>query len=174
MAEQAQVTSVEAIEIFRSQLVLYLSKVRPLLEEVGAEVMHTRFWVQNDRRQFWENELRLRGRKLEEAREALFNAKLSQFQQSTALQSMAVHRAELAVHETENKIAVLKKWGREMQNRTDPLVKQVEQLQGFLATDMVKATAYLSQIIVALEVYTDATPPAKSNPAPTDAGGSTP
>ena len=39
MAERAQVTSVEAIESFRASLIVFLSKVRPTLEEVSDEVM---------------------------------------------------------------------------------------------------------------------------------------
>ena len=35
MADRAQVTSVEAIEAFRSALIVYLSKARPALEEIA-------------------------------------------------------------------------------------------------------------------------------------------
>ena len=60
MAEKAQVTSLEALDTFRSQLIVYLSQARPALEEVGAEVLRTRMWLENDQRTHWENELRRR------------------------------------------------------------------------------------------------------------------
>jgi len=132
MAERAQVTSFEAVESFRADLIVFLSRARAVLEEASDDVLRTRLWVQNDQRRLWENETRVRGRKLEEARAELFNAKLSQFQESTALQLMAVQRAERAAREAEAKLALLKKWDRELENRTDPLVKQVTQLHGFL------------------------------------------
>jgi hypothetical protein len=159
MAQQAQITSVDAIESFRAALILYLSKARPVLEEVSADVLRTRLWVQNDQRQRWENELRLRNRRLEEAKAELLNAKISQFQQSTTLPHMAVQRAQQAVKAAEAKLVVLKKWDREMQNRTDPLTKQVEQLHGFLATDMTRAVAYLAQIVKTLDAYSDVLSP---------------
>ena len=106
----AQVTSVDAIEAFRASLVLYLSKARPAVEQVNAESMRTRIWVQTTQRQHWENELRLRLRKLEQAKEALFSARISQFQQSSLLETMAVQRAQRAVEEAEAKLARLKKW----------------------------------------------------------------
>ena len=54
MAEHAQVTSVEAIESFRASLLVFLSKVRPTLEEVSDEVLRLQFWLQNDQRRHWE------------------------------------------------------------------------------------------------------------------------
>lgn len=159
MAERAQVTSFEAVESFRADLIVFLSRARAVLEEASDDVLRTRLWVQNDQRRLWENETRVRGRKLEEARAELFNAKLSQFQESTALQLMAVQRAERAAREAEAKLALLKKWDRELENRTDPLVKQVTQLHGFLTTDMGRAVAYLAQVVKALEAYADVAAP---------------
>jgi hypothetical protein len=159
MAERAQVTSFEAVESFRADLIVFLSRARAVLEEASDDVLRTRLWVQNDQRRLWENETRVRGRKLEEARAELFNARLSQFQDSTLLQTMAVQRAERAVREAEAKLALLKKWSRDLENRTDPLVKQVTQLHGFLTIDMGRAVAYLVQVVKALEAYADVATP---------------
>ena len=153
MAERAQVTSVEAVELFRSDLIIFLKKARSVLEEACDEVLRTRQWVQNDQRRFWEHEIKVRARKLEEARSELFRAQLSQFQDSTTLQQMAVHRADRAVRDAETKLAVLKKWDRELENRTDPLVKMLNQLHGFILTDMPQAVAYLGQVVKTLEAY---------------------
>jgi len=159
MAERAQVTSFEAVESFRADLIVFLSRARAVLEEASDDVLRTRLWVQNDQRRLWEGETRVRYRKLEEARSELFNAKLSQFQDSTALQLMAVQRAERAAREAEAKLALLKKWDRDLENRTDPLVKQVTQLHGFLTIDMGRAVAYLVQVVKALEAYADVATP---------------
>jgi hypothetical protein len=162
MAQQAQITSVEAIEAFRANLILYLSKARPVLEEVSADVLRTKLWLQHDQRQRWENELRLRNRRLDEARAELLNARISQFQQNTTLPHMAVQRAQQVVKEAEAKLAVIKKWDRELENRTDPLAKQVEQLHGFLTTDMTRAAAYLAQVVKTLDAYADVLAPSGS------------
>jgi hypothetical protein len=158
MAERAQVTSVEAVESFRASLIVFLKNARAILEEAYDEVLRTQAWVQDDRRPHWENEMRVRGRKLEEARAELFSARLSQFQQSTALQLMALQRAERTIRVGEAKLSVIKKWSRELENRTDPLLKQVNQLQGFLTTDMARAVAYLTQVVKTLEAYASVAP----------------
>ena len=75
---------------------------------------------------------------------------------------MAVQRAERANREAEAKMAVLKKWDRDLENRTDPLVKQVTQFHSFLATDMTRAVAYLVQVVKSLEAYADVATPGNS------------
>jgi len=162
MAERAQVTSFEAVESFRADLIVFLSRARAVLEEASDDVLRTRLWVQNDQRRFWEGETRVRYRKLEEARAELFSAQLSQFHESTALCLMAVQRAERTNREAEAKLAILKKWDRELENRTDPLVKQVTQFHSFLATDMKRAVAYLVQVVKSLEAYADVASPGNS------------
>ena len=158
MTGQAQITSVEAIESFRAKLIVFLTQARSVLDEAANELSRTRLWLQNDQRTFWEHELRLRGRRLEEAKQELFNAKLSQFQDSTALHLMAVQRTQRAVQDAENHLVALKKWDRELENRAAPLMKQTEQLQGFLGTDMARAVAYLDQALKALDAYRTTAP----------------
>jgi len=153
MPAQAQITSVEAIESFRAKLIVFLGQMRPVLEEIGNEVVQTRLWLQNEQRTFWEHELRLRGRRLDEARQELFNARLSQFHESTALHHMAVQRRQRAVQEAEAKLVALKKWDRDLDNRVAPLMKPVEQLHGFLTTDMTRAVAYLDRTLRLLDAY---------------------
>jgi hypothetical protein len=166
MPDKAQVTSVEAIEAFRASLIVYLGKARAALEEISAEVVRTRAWVQTDQRRKWTQELQLRLRRLEDARNELFSARLSSLQEASALQVMAVQRAERAVREAEEKIAVLKKWDRGLSDRTDPLVKQIEQLHGFIATDMAKAVVHLAQVVKTLDAYAAVPAPTGKEPTP--------
>jgi len=155
MAERAQVTSIEAIEAFRSTLIVYLSKARPALEEISNEVMRARQWLQNDQRRLWEGEMKARTKKLERARAELFSVSMSKLQQVSAAQQLLVHRAEEAFDQAQKKIALLKKWDRELDNRSEPLVKLVDQFQSFVTSEMPRAIAYLSQVIQSLEAYAD-------------------
>jgi hypothetical protein len=157
MPEKAQITSVEAIESFRAQLIVFLGQARPVLEEASSEMSRTRLWLQNERRMSLENELRRRERRLEEARQELFNTTVSSLPTGTAaLLQMTVQRSQRAVHETEAKLKLLKRWDTELDNRAAPLMKQIGQLHGFLATDMTRAVAYLDQILRTLDAYRNA------------------
>ncbi|MBU6409468.1 MAG: hypothetical protein KGR98_03675 [Verrucomicrobia bacterium] len=164
MAQQAQVRSVEAIENFRAALIVFLGQARPAIEEIGAEVARTKGWLQQDRRRFWDNELKSRRRKLEEAQQELLNARLSEFQETTSLQVMAVNRLQRSVREGEEKLATVKRWDRELENRSAPMLKQAEQFQTLLMMEIPKAIAALGQMVKTLESYAGPAPPEASKP----------
>ena len=155
MVERAQVTSVEAVESFRADLIVFQSRARVVLEEACDEVLRARVWVQIDRRRYWTAEARRRSQTLEKTRADLSSARLSQFQESTTLHLMTMQQAERANREARAKVAILKKWDRGLENRTDPLLKQVNQLQWFLARDMARAVAYLARVVRTLEAYAE-------------------
>jgi len=158
MAERAQVTSLDALDSFRASLITFMAKARSASAEAGEQVQQTRSWLQNDRRIHWEDQCRRRRRVLEEAQQEYFNAKLSRLQTATAAQAQAVERAREAVREAEDKRDLIKRWSREFENRAEPLVKQIEQMETFVTTDLVKATAYLANIVKTLEAYAAVAP----------------
>jgi len=159
MPERAQVTSVEALEAFRATLIVYLSKARPTLEEVSADVLRTRLSLENEQRTHWENEARRRHKELEQAQSALFSARLSNLRKETAAEVMAVHRARRLLDEAQAKLLLLKRWLREFDTQAQPLLKQMEKLHTVLANDMVKAVAYLGQAVNTLDAYAGIAPP---------------
>jgi hypothetical protein len=158
MPERAHVTSVDALESFRSNLIVYLSKARPTLEEVSADVQRMRDWLEGEQRTYWENEFKRRHRALAEAQAAVFSSKLSNLREVSAAELMAVRRAKRDLDEAEAKLRVVKQWNRVFDNRVEPLVKQMEKLHTVLASDMVKAVGFLKQAIDTLHNYAGVMP----------------
>ena len=155
MPEQARVTSLEALESFRSHLIVYLSQVRPVLEEVTAGVVRTRGWLENDQRIHFENQIRSRSKALQEAQQALFSARLGSLKHETSAEYLLVQKAKRQLEEVETRLRVLKRWNRDYDGRVQPLVKQMEKLHTVLTNDMVKAVAYLTQAINTLAAYAE-------------------
>jgi hypothetical protein len=160
MPQRAQVTSVDAIDSFRASLIIYLSKARPTLEEVTADVLRMRLWLENDQRTHWENQVRKRTKELEQAQAALFSSRISNLQEESAAEQQGFHRARRALDEAQTKLRISKKWAREFDSQAQPLVKQMEKLQTIFANDMVLAVAYLAQAVNTLEAYAGIAPPA--------------
>ena len=158
MPQQAQVTALDSLESFRSHLIVYISQARPALEEVTADVLRTRVWIESEQRTHWENELRKRKKALEQAQQALFSARLGNLRPETAAELMAVQRAKRAVDEADAKLHVIKRWAREYEGRVQPLVKQMEKLHTLLSNDLVKAAAYLAEAINTLAAYAEIKP----------------
>ncbi|HWN97382.1 MAG TPA: hypothetical protein VNT99_20285, partial [Methylomirabilota bacterium] len=142
-----------AIELFRANLIAYVGKARPVLEDACDEVFRTRQWLQQDRRVHWENQLRKRRKALEEAEQALFAARLGNLREATSAEVAAVTRAKRAFNEAEEKLRLVKRWTLEFDNRVQPLVKELEGLRTLLANDMPKAAAHLAQVIKTLDAY---------------------
>jgi hypothetical protein len=168
-------------------LIIYLSKARPALEEMAGEVLRTKHWLQNDQRRLWEGEMKARKKKLERAQAELFSVSMSKFQEVSSAQQLLMHKAKAACEEADKKLVMLKRWDKELDNRADPMVKQVDQFQSFVTSEMPKAIAYLGQVIKSLEAYAEVAlggtsgggelpkieePPAESSAPPTEENNS--
>jgi hypothetical protein len=180
MADRAHVSSVDAIESFRSALLVYLSKVRPILDDACDEVSRTREWVRTDRRLYWERQARLRKRALDDARQALFSAELARLRAPTTAEQAAVQHAKREFDEAEDKLRRIKRWSIEFDHQVTPSVKQLEQLRSFLGNDVLKAAATLAEMIKTLDAYSEIhttrepsspTPPPPEKPLQPGSGG---
>ena len=158
MPPKAHVSSLETIESFRSSLLVFLSQARPALEEVSADLMRVRLWLENDQRSHWTNEIRRRRKELEQAQQALFSARLGILRQESSAEQLLVHRAKRALEEAELKLKIVKKWNREYDGAVQPLLKQTEKLHSVLANDMAKAVAYLTEVSKTLASYAELRP----------------
>jgi len=170
MPEQARVTSLEALQTFRSNLIVYLGQARPLLEEVSAGVLRTHLWLENEQRTHWENQIRRLTKELQQAQAALFSAKLGSWGHGMSAEQLAVHRAKRSLEESETKLKIVKKWDREYDGRAQPLVKQMEKLHTVLSVDMVQAIAYLTQAINTLAEYAEVKAPGAVTSTPQASG----
>ena len=178
MSQKAHVTSLQALESFRSNLIVYLSQARPALDEISAEVLRTRMWLEDEQRLYWEGQFRRRTKELEQAQQALFSSRLGVLRKESAAEQLAVHRAKAALEEADLKLRILRKWNRDFEGRVQPLVKQMEKLHLVLSNDMVKAVTYLNQAINTLAAYAETQselkPNLESTPSPAKTPGANP
>ena len=166
MPEQARITSVEAVQAFRTDLLVYLEKARSVVEEVGEEVTRTRAWLQDGRGSHWAQQIRRRTLALEQAQAELFSARLGNDRQNLQLQQMAVRRAQLALEEAEAKVKAIKQWLREYPAQVEPLARHAEMLRHTLVSDMGKAAQSLAQTVEALHAYAELKAPSAELSAP--------
>jgi len=93
MATHAKVTSVDALEIFRASLIVFLNKAHSALDQASDEIRRTRSWIQHDQRTHWENEMRRRARALAQAEQELLSARMTKALDNLSAQQAAVHKA---------------------------------------------------------------------------------
>ena len=158
MSEHAEITSIDAIADFRAALLVYISKVRPLLDDSADEVFRTREWLRVNQRVYWENQIRTRTRELTDAQQALFSAELAKLRAPSSAEIAAVNKAKHALAVAEEKVHTLKRASANFEREAVPRLKQIENLRTVVATDLQEAVHFLDRIIGALDRYVNSAP----------------
>jgi hypothetical protein len=166
MAEHANVSSIDALEAFRADLIQYVEKARVALEDAEGEVRRTRSWLDGDRTNYWTSQYKQRAKKLEQAEAELYNVTLTSPQESHAFQKMAVHKARRNLEEAEEKLRVLKKWRQTFDNRVTPLLRQLDPMFFQVGRNLPKGIHALGESIKALQTYAERMPAPKPGAPP--------
>ncbi len=167
MATHAKVTSIDALEAFRASLIVFLNKTHSALDQSSDEIRRTRSWIQHDQRTHWENETRRRARALAQAEQELMSARMTKALDNLAVQQAAVHKAQRALDEAQEKMRKVKLWMRDFDGTVEPMAKGLNSLRGYLDHDLPQGIAYLSEIQKIMESYTEVQKPVERAPAPT-------
>ncbi len=133
--QQAKVTSLDAIEAFRSSAIIFATKARRAVDMATDEVRRTRTWVEGDRRLFWENEFRKRSRALERAQQEMMSARFSEFNESMTMQKAALRKktpGSEAWTRPPKSCTSIKVWTRNFDGTFDPMVKRLDTLRFYL------------------------------------------
>ncbi len=165
MAEQAKVSSIDALESFRAELIQFVEKAKAALEDAEGEVRRVRTWLDTDRTNYWVAQMKQRVKQLEQAEAELYNATITRPDESHAFHKMAVVKARRRIEEAEEKIRVLKQWRQQFDNRVTPLLRRLDPAFFMVGTHLPKGIHSLAESIKALQAYSEKAAPVKS-PAP--------
>ena len=164
MPGQARITSVEAVEAFRADLLVYLEKARNVVDEVSEEVKRTHAWLQDDRGRHWAQQVKRRTMDLQERQQELFSAQIANIRHNIQAELVAVRRAKQSLEEAEAKVKAVKHWLRDYPIEVEPLARHADLLRHALVTDMGKAVVLLTQTIETLHAYAALKPPTAAAP----------
>jgi hypothetical protein len=160
MADQARISNLDSIESFRVALIVFINKTRQALDSVQDAVKKTRGWVQTEQPNYWQQQIRMRQKKLDQAQQELMSARMSEFIDNPTVQQMAVRKARATLEEAQAKLDRTKAWGRDFDRTIDPLARKTDSLRDYLDNDLTKAVAYLVEIQKILQAYNETPAPA--------------
>lgn len=166
MAEHANVSSIDALEAFRADLINYVEKARVALEDAEGEVRRTRSWLDVDRSGYWTGQLKQSAKQLEQAEAELYNVTITSPQESHSFQKMAVLKARRRLEEAEEKLRVLKHWRQTFDNRVTPLLRQLDPMFFQIGRHLPDGIHNLTESIKALQAYAEKFPAPKSSAPP--------
>ncbi len=167
MSDQAKISSIDALEAFRGDLIQYIAKARVALEDMEGDVRRTQTWLDTDRTQHWSGQVKLWTKHLHQAEQELYSANLTSPQASNAFQKLAVLKARRKLEEAEEKLRVLKKWRQTFENRATPLLRQLDPMFHLVGQHLPQGVHSLGESIKALQDYAEKNIP----PAPAPPGG---
>jgi hypothetical protein len=155
---QAKVERLDALETFRSALIQFIARGRQQTNETLENVRRMRNWLSQDRRPFWEAEIRRRRHKLDEAEALLFSARMSPLKEKTFKQEEDVRRCRAALAEAEEKLRNVKRWTRDYDSVVEPMTRPIDRFRETLEVDLPKGVLFLVNAIKTLEDYTQMRP----------------
>ncbi len=165
MGTQASVGSIDALKDLRTSLALYAEEVLAALGGVEMEVKRATNWVQNERPNYWQNQIKLRRERLSEAQADLFRKKIAQRPGSAPAmseQKEALRHAQAALQDAEARVILVRKWQPLLQQAVLEFHGGTRRLRDLAAGDVPRATALLERIIDALEAYLRVAPPSSA------------
>ena len=168
MADQARITSVDAIEDFRASLVVFSSKAKQAIDTAQDAVKKTRAWLQTEQPAFWAGQIKQRQKKLDQAQQELMSARFSEFVDSPTMQQAAVRKARAYLEEAQAGMKRTQGWAREFDRVVEPLARKLDGMRDFVETDLVQASAYLVEIQKILDAYNELPARVVSSPPPVE------
>lgn len=169
MSDQAKISSIDALEAFRADLVQYIAKARVALEDMTGDVRRTQTWIESDRTQHWSGQIKQWTKALHQAEQELYSANLTNPQASNAFQKMAVVKAKRKLEEAEAKMRLVKKWRQNFENRATPLLRQLDPMFFLVGQQLPKGVFSLGESIKALQTYAEKHAPATAPTPPPEA-----
>jgi hypothetical protein len=154
MSTRAQVHSTEAIEAFRSKLVVYLSNIRKCLASATEEVRSVRGWIESDRQLYWLGELKRRNKQLQQCKDD-FNATPTMGNEgaSRSVRRMALERAKHAVDDAEEKLKKIRRYRQEFEKMVGGHLKHLETVGQNVTGNLQEGIHFLANIEKALDAY---------------------
>src|SRR5437660_11604596 len=165
MPVPAKVTSIEALDDFKANLIVYLEKAGRLLDEISEDVVRTRIWLETDRQLHWKKLGHHRAKELAQAEQELLTARLSDMPEAIKARRLTLNKAKLALRQAEEGLARVKQWIRRYETEVQSRTKVVVQLRQVLAHDMSKAAAFLERTPATVAHYAQISLPAPPSPS---------
>jgi hypothetical protein len=153
MSNQARITSIEALELFRAHLIEFLGRARVALDDATGEIRRTREWLEHDCPRHWLGQIKLAEKHLAQAEQELFSVNLTAPGAHHAARKMAVMKARRRLAGAREKLHVAKEWKHRFGPRVESLVNQLNPLEEQIGHNLPKGVHMLTECIKALQDY---------------------
>ncbi len=157
MGRAARVFSVDAVDALSAALIEFADEAAVALADLDLEVRRAVQWVQQDRKLYWEHEVRRGWDDLAAARRELERCmvthKVADHRPSCIEEKKALQRAKARLDVAMEKVKAVRRWSHAVGKEADDYRGGVGQLAQWLSADYPKAKAALRRMAAALDYY---------------------
>jgi hypothetical protein len=162
MGLPVNVDDIQVLRDFRAALCLFGDDARNGLAATEMEISRMLDWLHNDRRLYWDSQIRLRRQDLATAKAELFRKRTSQMfgnEGNLSEPRELVREASKKLETAEAKLARVKKWEQPLQQALMEYRGASGPLSDYVGGELERALALLDRMIRALEDYASGGPP---------------
>jgi predicted nuclease with TOPRIM domain len=166
MSSQASVQSIEALKEFRVALALYGEDTTEALGAIDAEVRRTFRWLQEERPVYWQEQIKRRSEKLQQAKAEVFKRKLQQkadYKPAMTEQIENLRKAEASLEDAQKRLTMVRKWQPAFKQAALEYHGSIQRLKSLATADIPSAVNLLTRIIDSLEAYLQVAPPSSAS-----------
>jgi hypothetical protein len=161
MTRSAKVMSIDMLPLLAAALQKFRGEGVSALDDLEIELRRMLEWINHDRKDYWQHELR-------RAQEALTQARL-QLQQATSVRQVAgrapscvderkaVERARRRVETAQRKLEAVRHWTITLDRAADDFRRSRTQFATWLDVDLARAVVTLNEMSAALVTYINMT-----------------
>ena len=176
----ANVESIEALQEFRTRLMIFLEKTNDALLSMQEQVYHAMDWIERDRPAYWHNARNKAFDQISQARIQLETARMRKetdgYRPSLVEEKQALRDAKSRLELCQQKIAIVQSTIGRVYHEADEFRGRMSQLQRLVETDIPNMIGLLGSMLKALEAYAEVevkdgttdglNPPQRSRPNP--------
>lgn len=167
MSQHARVSSVAQLRYFRASLSTFSATAAGTLDEVATDIQRTLTWLTDDRKRYWNTQVRVCTEQFVRAksllkRKQIFDRALAGATSSCIDEKKALKAAEEKLQEAQRKLARTNSWIQRIEKELSDYKAAVAGLTGAVDSDIPNAKARLDKMVDSLEAYIAVAPPETS------------
>ena len=157
MDRSANITSIDTVETLAAAVRRFQIDAANVLGDLGIQVHRAVEWIQHDRKEYWDREVRRNSERVTEAKINLQRAmtirRIDNYQPACREEKKELEKTRHRLRVSEEKVEAVKRWSRAVDQAVLKYKSGAARLAHWLEADAPRALAVLGRITVALEAY---------------------
>ncbi len=156
MTRYANLTSVDAVRLLNAALRSFEEDAGGALADLQMQVNRVLEWIHHDRKEYWAERVRRGHQEVAEAKQNLERRliyRATDERPSCREENAALEKAKRRLEVAQEKVQAVRQWAHSIEHEIRDFRGSINQLAGWVQTDLPRACALLQRMSLALDAY---------------------